>query len=138
MFDYKSADPFMDPFRAIYLTRDVETDWYDKAVGGLRPFEAFYSDIANHLVRWAQEDGHTQYFETKKYWYCFGSERLRIGGDVFSHGGVIHLQRFELNSSNAVQWFSPGMMGKEDTKRYKDKWELLIFRALNGKLVPFK
>ncbi len=95
--------PFLNAFRQMYLTQE-QTMYPEKYMSnGLKPIEAFYSDISNNMVRWAA-DGDSVYYETKEYWYRFTVES---NDDEYDHtDGIVWMRRFNLDSSKQLCYFA--------------------------------
>jgi len=90
--------PFLNTFRQIYLAQSIDMYTAKYMPNGLKPVEAFYSDISNNLVKWAAK-GDATYYETKKYWYCFKLENTSRFDTNF---GIIWMRRFNINSSSEI------------------------------------
>jgi len=61
---------------------------------GLKPIEAFHSDIANNLVRWANQ-GPTVYYETADYWYEFKLQQ---------NDRLVTMRRFDSKNNETSSW----------------------------------
>ena len=110
--------PFLNAFRLMYLTQE-ETMYPDKYMpNGLKPIEAFYSDISNNMVRWAAS-GDSVYYETKEFWYRFTVERdTRADGDYLGLDGIVWMRRFALDSSEQITYFA----NKTSIENLGKKW----------------
>lgn len=92
---------------------------------GLKPAEAFFSDISQHLVRWATDAEDTTYYETKDYWYRFMFENTDVG----RMSGIIWLRRFEIDSPEEMTVFT----NRASHEFWAGKWH---FSATAGNKVP--
>ena len=110
--------PFLNAFRQMYLTQE-ETMYPDKYMpNGLKPIEAFYSDISNNMVRWAA-GGDSVYYETKEFWYRFTVERDAPSQfDDRGLDGIVWMRRFALDSSEQITYFA----NKTSIENLGKKW----------------
>ena len=106
--------PFLNAFRLMYLAQKINLFSNRYMSNGLKPSEAFHSDICNYLVKWAAADG-AIYFETKRFWYCFMMEDTDVG----NMAGIIWMRRFELDSSNSISCF----INKTNRESLRRKWK---------------
>jgi len=90
---------------------------------GLKPIEAFYSDISNNLVKWAHDGEGTVYYETKEYWYCFKYAPVSSVSD--QDFGIVVMRRFSIDSNDEISDFankhSLEGLGKKWLFKMKDK-----------------
>ncbi len=104
--------PFLNAFRLMYLAQE-QSMYPDKYMpNGLKPIEAFYSDISNNMVRWAA-GGDAIYYETNEFWYRFMVESTNDEYD-----GIVWMRRFNLDSSEQICYFS----NKHSITKLGKKW----------------
>lgn len=97
---------------------------------GLKPSEAFFSDISNNMVRWAYSGSELDlvlYYETKQYWYRFELEDTDVG----RMGGIIWIRRFERDSPKEITIF----VRDEQIHSMRAKWK---FNTTSKNMVPVK
>lgn len=88
--------PLVNAFRMMHLA-EKEPLFRDKYLpNGLKPIEAFYSDISNNLVKWATHEN-TIYYETNDYWYSMTVERPEHEPE-----GVIIMRRFNIETNEEL------------------------------------
>jgi len=122
--------PFLNTFRDMYMTQDANLHPGIYMDHGLKPAEAFFSDISNNLVSWATEpspdEEHVIYYETYKYWYRFAFENTNVG----RMSGIVWLRRFELDAPTEITVFA----NKRDMSTWADKWKF----DTDGKKIPLR
>ena len=117
-------EPFLNAFRQMYLTQDANMYPGLYLPNGLKPSEAFFSDISRNLIRWASNVDKTIYYETKDYWYRFMFENTDVG----KMSGIVWLRRFDIDSGTEMTVFS----NKRDMTHLSMKWKFITI----GKEVP--
>lgn len=80
---------------------------------GLKPQDAFYSDIKRHLIKWAAKDD-KDYYETENYWYCF----IQTNNVFGKLEGSLSIRRFDLNSPNSICVFASEL----ESEKWAEKW----------------
>ena len=93
--------PFLNSFRLMYLAQPPNMYKEKYMPNGLKPLEAFYSDISNNLIKWAA-GGDSVYYETKDYWYRYQAEDTDVGREA----GIVWMRRFDKDSSEEITAFA--------------------------------
>ena len=112
--------------------------WYNREVSGkymedgLKPIEAFCSDIKRNLINWAIE-GNTIFYRTKEFWYMFQLETAaKIFGPLLGSGKIVWMTRYRNGSWERVDdWANPHSVeyiGKNFLKDQPDK-QLPLFNS---------
>jgi hypothetical protein len=96
-FKNDEMKPFLNSFRTLYLSQTTNLFKDRYFANGLKPIEAFYSDISNNLVKWAAKDD-CVYYETKNFWYRFQIEATDVG----EMAGIVWMRRFEIDSKDEI------------------------------------
>ena len=100
--------PFLNAFRLMYLAQPPNMYKEKYMPNGLKPIEAFFSDISNNLIVWAAKDD-SIYYETKDYWYRYQVECPNKAHDLYDHtdyDGIVWMRRFDKDSSNEITDFA--------------------------------
>ena len=107
----------------MYMTQEVNHFTNIYMPNGLKPLEAFFSDISNHIVRWAARSDGEIYYETKEYWYRFAFENTDVG----RMSGIVWIRRFELDSNKEITIFT----NKQNISNMCQKWH---FNKIDNKV----
>ena len=97
----RDTTPFLNSFRLMYLSQKRQIFREKYMPNGLKPIEAFFSDISNNLIVWAAKDD-SVYYETKDYWYRYQIESTDVGRDA----EIVWMRRFDKNSSEEIASFA--------------------------------